>query len=161
MWTLLDRAENIDCNLPLQFSPSLSRLTLETGLSRATVAAGLSHLEQHGWLQRDQRAAGQARGTRKAGYGRGRVHYTLVPGADPEPCGCPEPVKKPRRQIVQPSDHLQQSDSPIIASQIVQSDPEFPQVTERSGLKGSREGGSSGWGGWPGESHGSDMNEAS
>jgi hypothetical protein len=132
MLALLDRAENADCDIPVKFSPSLTRIKTETGLSHASVVDGLAHLELHGWLSREQRQPGQALGTRGAGYGRGRVHYRLIPDAI-TPCSCQRDRSTRRLRTPQKLTHLDRSTRmPVFAGQSA-SRPERDAVTRGVG----------------------------
>jgi hypothetical protein len=71
--TLLTRVSSGTLTIPVEYAPSLTTLSSETGLSRAGVTKHLNLLEVRGWLER------QRPGTREALKRQARTGYRICP----------------------------------------------------------------------------------
>jgi hypothetical protein len=79
---LLERSDNADCSIPVQWAPSVAQLAGMCCCSASTVKLALGHLERHKWLIRDS----------KPNAGRGhKASYRLADGVL---CDCPPDAKK-------------------------------------------------------------------
>lgn len=69
--TLATRVDS-DLTIPAKYSPSLTRLELDTGLSRSAVGKHLTELERNGWLRRSRPTTAAALGRQE------RTRYALL-----------------------------------------------------------------------------------
>jgi hypothetical protein len=162
MLALLDRADNDTCEIPAWRSPSLLAVKQDTSLASSTVAATIAHIELHGWLKRDGQKRGQKPGTKHSGRGRSATRWALIPDGVVLPCNCAKPDRPSRGQSpvqnVREADHLDCPDDEDVAA------GQEPYLTKGGRGEGGRDGewlkDVAEWG-WPEDSVGAEVNEAS
>lgn len=141
--TLLKLADFGTAEIPDRFQPrSLVKLAERCHISLAGTKRSVSHLQRHGWLERHRNLTATGIG------GRGHpTRYKLLIGRD---CDCQkrahgEPVPVEKEAQAEPINRL---------TSLTVSAGQEPRGDERAVRRGE------GWGGWPEDSHGAEVNEA-